>query len=97
VRAFASSQGLYDGIYTLDAYVAPLLGALTPAIWSFQAIRGLAVIIFSLGQPISGTQGSAAELLQILPSVGTFDSTAVPKVGPMASTDAVNWWQSRTK
>ena len=30
---FASSQGLYDGIYTLDACLGPLLGALSPAIW----------------------------------------------------------------
>jgi hypothetical protein len=36
---FDSSQGLFDGVFTLDAYLGPLLGALSPYIWAFTAHR----------------------------------------------------------
>ena len=67
---FSSSEGLYDGIYTLDAYLAPLFGSLVPAICAFSATRMLGVIVYSLGQPLAGSRGGAAELLHLLPSQG---------------------------
>ena len=92
---FASSQGLYDGIYTFDAYIGPLLGALSPAVWSFNAVRALGTIVYTLGQPLAGTQGTAAELLHVLPNQGAYESTAVPTLSPNASTMAINWWADR--
>jgi hypothetical protein len=94
-NAFASSEGLYDGIYTLDAYIGPLLGALTPAVWSFLASRMLGTIVYSLGQPLSGTRGTAAELLQVLPHQGSYESTKFPTLSESASTVSINWWASK--
>jgi hypothetical protein len=93
--AFASSQGLYDGIYTLDAYIAPLLAALTPAVWSFHAARTFGTIIYTLGQPIAGTQGSAAELLHVLPSQGTYENMTIPAISAEASAASINWWAGK--
>jgi hypothetical protein len=94
-NAFASSQGLYDGIYTLDAYIAPLLGALSPAVWSFHAARMLGTIVYTLGQPIAGTQGTAAELLHVLPNQGTYESSMIPTLSANASAASINWWADR--
>lgn len=93
--AFASSQGLYDGIYTLDAYLGPLLGSLSPAIWCFSAARMFGVVIYTLGQPIAGTQGVAAELLQVLPNQGAQEGTKIPTLSAGASSLAVSWWVER--
>ena len=89
---FASSEGLYDGIFTLDAYLTPLYGALVPAIWAFPAPRMLGVIIYSLGQPVAGSRGRAAELLHLLPSQGPTESSSIPTLSPAASSAAIRWW-----
>lgn len=92
---FSSSEGLYDGIYTLDAYLAPLLGSLVPAIWAFTASRMLGVVVYSLGQPLAGSRGRAAELLHLLPSQGPTQSSSIPSVSPSASSKAIRWWINR--
>lgn len=92
---FASSEGLYDGIYTLDAYTAPLLGALTPAIWAFPAARELGVIIYTLGQPLAGTLGYACELLQLLPNKSATETSRIPTLSAHASSRAISWWANR--
>jgi hypothetical protein len=90
---FASAQGLYDGIFTFDAYIAPLLGALTPAIWGFSSHRMLGVILYSFGQqPLAGTLGEAAELLHVLPSQGTHESSRVPTLSADAASSGISWW-----
>ncbi len=90
--AFASSQALYDGIYTFDAYLGPLLGALSPAFWGFSAPRSFGVIFFSLGQPLAGTLGEPAELLQGLATQGATQAVSVPTLTSRASSDAISWW-----
>jgi hypothetical protein len=88
---FSSSEGLYDGIYTL----APLFGSLVPAIWAFTVTRMLGVIIYSLGQPLAGSRGNAAELLHLLPSQGPIQSSSIPSLSPTASSKAIRWWIGR--
>ncbi|HXL88587.1 MAG TPA: hypothetical protein VN969_06305 [Streptosporangiaceae bacterium] len=92
---FASSEGLYDGIYTLDAYLAPLYGSLIPAVWAFPASRILGVIIFSLGQPLAGSPGRPTELLHLLPSQGPTESSSIPSLTSTASSKAIRWWISK--
>jgi hypothetical protein len=93
--SFASSQDLTDGIFLLDAYLGPLLAALTPSIWAFSAHRQLGVIIYTLGQPLAGTEGDAAELLHVLPLQGDPTSFAVPTLSPGAGNAAIRWWTTR--
>jgi len=92
---FAASQSLYDGIFVFDAYLGPLLGALTPSIWAFSATRVLGVIVYSLGQPLAGTPGDAVELLQVLPSQGAREASPVPTLPPTAAGQALEWWTNR--
>jgi hypothetical protein len=90
--AFQSSSGLNDGLYLLDAYLGPLLGALTPAVWAFAASRSFGSLVTTLGQPLAGASGEAAELLQLVSVPGATHSLPTPKLSPGASTDAVTWW-----
>lgn len=90
--AFQSSSGLNDGLYLLDAYLGPLLGALTPAVWAFTASRSSGSIVTTLGQPLAGASGEATELLQLVSVPGATRSLPTPELSPGASTDAVTWW-----
>jgi hypothetical protein len=93
--AFESSRGLYDGIYTMDAYIGPLLGALSPAIWSFHCSRPLGTILYTLGQPLAGTTGTASELLQILPHQSAYEPSEIPSLSTGASSAAAYWWADK--
>lgn len=94
-HVFASSQGLHDGTILFDAYTGPLLQALTPSVWGFPSHRAFGVIVYSLGQPLAGTQGDAAELLHLVPIPGATQSSAVPQLPAPASTAALDWWSHR--
>ncbi|WP_156213790.1 hypothetical protein [Lentzea aerocolonigenes] len=89
---FAASEKLYDGVFALDAYLAPLWGAATPAIWSLAAHRELGTVIYSLGQPLNGAIGDPAELLQLIPHKAPTRSVPMPKLGASAGTEALHWW-----
>lgn len=94
-RFFSSSDDLYNGIILFDAYMAPLYGALTPAIWCLHSHRELGPVIYSLGVPLAGTQGEPTELLQLLLSQGPTEPTIFPELSSAACVSAVGWWADR--
>lgn len=94
-QVFASSSELLDGPALLDAYLGPLLGALSPSVWAFSAHRPSGALLYTLGQPIAGTVGSAAEMLQVLSVPAPLIEAPVPKLSPDASRVAVTWWSRR--
>lgn len=93
---FASSSDLHRGLFLLDAYVAPLLGCLTPAVWAVPAYKGYGPILISLGRAISGILGEASEPLQ---NVGagqgaSEDEYPVVRFDEAAPGSAIGWWAS---
>ncbi|GLY71587.1 hypothetical protein [Amycolatopsis taiwanensis] len=92
---FSSSESLLRGAMFLDAYFGPLLGALSPAIWGFHTAREIGLVVYSLGRPIAGTKGEAAELLQLLPTTGPCESVRNPHVEPRSCSEAIEWWATR--
>lgn len=89
---FDSSRQLLDGLLVFDAYVGPLLGALSPFIWGVPTWRGLGTVICSLGTTLAGTLGSAAEPLQLLRQVGADAHESAPPLAPDAGPAALGWW-----
>lgn len=89
---FESSRQLLDGLLIFDAYLGPLLGALSPFIWAVPAWRGLGAVIYSLGTTFAGTLGSAAEPLQLLRQVGPDTDESAPTLAPDAAAAALRWW-----
>ncbi|GAB2678266.1 hypothetical protein GCM10027194_08110 [Thalassiella azotivora] len=90
--AFPTSDGLLDGHYLLDAYMGPLLGALSPFIWAIATFRESGAIIYSLGTPIAGASGEASEPLQLLPTQSATSVTPTPSLGAEAPGAALRWW-----
>jgi hypothetical protein len=91
-RVFQSGAGLTSGGMLVDAYLGPLLGAVSPAVWSFAAFHAFGGVIATLGQPLAGTRGEAAELLQVLPQSGPTERVKIPQLGPSSSSAAITWW-----
>jgi hypothetical protein len=94
-QAFGSSAGLYSGVYMFDAYIDPLLAALAPGIWGFQVVRTFGPLIFSLGRCVSGSQGDAAELLQLISTPGAMEKSPMAMLASGAAADATRWWVER--
>ena len=94
---FSSSRDLGDGLILFDAYLAPLLGAMSPFVWVFPAKRasGSGTLIFNLGRPISGTYPAALEVLQLLPSRTPATVQNAPALPPRAGPAALRWWSKR--
>lgn len=96
--AFAASQGLYLGVFLGEVYLAPLLGALTLAVWAYCAPRDLGIVVYTIGQPLLGDMGNPVELLQTLPRQGADpdpDRERIPKLSPTAGPAALGWWTRR--
>ncbi|TQJ52235.1 hypothetical protein FBY26_3985 [Phycicoccus sp. SLBN-51] len=94
-RIFSSSAGLYDGVIMFDAYLSPLLAAGTPGIWGVNVVRSFGSLIFSLGAFVSGTDGEASELLQLVTTPGATKTTQFPRLSAMAADGAIQWWTER--
>lgn len=92
---FATANGIGDGFATLDAYLSPLLGALSPFVWAVPAQRASGTLIFALGSHIAGTEGEAAEPLQLLPSRGPSASSPAPRLTNRSAEAAIQWWIRR--
>ena len=92
---FSSADELHNGVLLFDAYMGPIYGALTPAIWCLPIHRELGGVIYSLGQSLTGTRGDAAELLQLLPSPGVTTAIENPTISPKASGAALDWWSAQ--
>lgn len=94
-NVFASSSGLYDGVMFFDAYTAPLLAAGSPGVWAIHVVRSFGSLIFTLGTFISGTDGDAAELLQLITTPGASEGVKFPRLSSGASLAALEWWIAR--
>lgn len=92
---FAAGHGLKTGLYTSEAYVRPLLGSLSPAVWGFAATRSKGVIIFGLGRAINGAPGDSSELLQLLTSTEQQRRPSLPQIDAAAIAEALKWWVDR--
>jgi len=92
---FAASGGLSQGLVLLDAYLAPLLGALTPFVWAVPAARTSGTVVISFGHAVAGASGDAAEPLQLLPSRGPEHPRDSPVLPPGAASAALTWWCRR--
>lgn len=90
--AFKSALGLSDGLLTMEPYMGPLLGALTPSMWCFTVPRSFGTILYSLGQPMAGTSGRAEEMSHLIGIPGANRALPVPKLSAQAGHSAINWW-----
>ncbi|MFC0221194.1 hypothetical protein [Nocardioides zeicaulis] len=90
--AFRTALGLSDGLFSMDAYLGPLLGALAPSVWGFAVPRTFGTVVYSLGQPLAGTTGRAEEMLHLIGVPGANRALAVPQLAPAAAHSAINWW-----
>lgn len=94
-EAFGSSSGLYNGVLTLDAYLAPLLACATPGVWGLHVMRTFGSLLFSFGRRISGTAGRASEPLHLISVPGATDPIHFDELSPRACTSATRWWIER--
>lgn len=92
---FAASSGIGDGVAIMDAYLAPLLGAMTPFVWAIPATRASGTVIYALGSQIAGTAGDAAEPLHLLPSRGAESTSSAPALSGRSAEASIQWWIRR--
>lgn len=103
-NVLASSASLYEGVHLLDAYLTPLLAALSPTVWAFATYRVHGAILFTYGRPIRGTAPAhaPAELLDTLATDtgrhharSTRPRPATQFTDPGAPEAAIHWWAER--
>jgi len=92
---FNASNGLRDGVYFLEPYLSPLLGALSPAVWAFSAPRGHGQLIFSLGRQLAGLPEFPTDLLGTISVPGAQEAVDFHDFQPSAAASATNWWANR--
>lgn len=92
---FAASTAHSDGVATLDAYLAPMFGAMTPFVWAFPATRASGTVIYALGSQVAGTAGNASEPLHVLPARGPDDASSAPRLTRRSAEAAIGWWAKR--
>jgi hypothetical protein len=92
---FAASAGLHDGVMLFDAYLTPLLAAGSPGVWAINVVRSFGSLVFTLGTFVSGTDGDASELLQLLALPGASEAVKFPRLSTAAASDALEWWTER--
>lgn len=92
---FSASMGLSDGVLILDAYVAPLLGALSPHLWAFSTARAMGTVVFSIGRLLPGVPPEPATLLDTLPHQSGSDNPPRPILTHAAGPAAVHWWATQ--
>ena len=95
---FASSEGLLQGVYIFDVYLAPLEAALVPAVWAFAARRMHGTVLVSLGRPLAGFGAYPRELFGALrhpgetrEQHGEYEQFRHPSAGERA----VAWWAEK--
>jgi hypothetical protein len=94
-NVFASSEGLHTGYYLLEAFIGPVLGALSPGIWGVAAMRGYGPVILSLGHAVAGTTPLASNFIGTLPTQGADRVEHFDALPPDAIPTALQWWVSR--
>jgi len=94
-NVFASSEGLHTGYYLLEAFVGPLLGALSPGVWGVAAMRGYGPVIFSFGHAIAGTTGLPADFISTLPTQGADRVEHFEDLPSDTIPSGLHWWVAR--
>ncbi|ANC30004.1 hypothetical protein I598_0416 [Isoptericola dokdonensis DS-3] len=90
---FGAGNSLTTGVMILDAYLLPLLAALTPHVWAFPVLRINGTLLCSFGRAVSGASQAPSGLLDTLHIPGRSEPVDVVEfVDPSAPEAAVHWW-----
>lgn len=90
---FGAGSELTEGVLLFDAYLLPLMAALTPHAWAFPIARANGTLVCSLGRAVAGTSASKSGLLDTLYIPGRRDPVKVREfVDPSAPELALHWW-----
>ncbi|WP_420116553.1 hypothetical protein [Micromonospora sp.] len=91
---FTTAGGLSEGVGLFDAYVGPLIGCLSPHLWSFQSIRLGGVYILLLGRLLRGLPSEPRNLIDTLPAE-RWGHVETPSFDAGAGRAALAWWTVR--
>jgi hypothetical protein len=91
---FRSAEGLANGVYMLDAYLGPLLAALSPGVWCIECPRDVPLLL-SLGTQVAGTTALPADLLSTIYRPGADRVIDFLPHDPAAALSSVDWWSNR--
>ncbi|MFJ3405369.1 hypothetical protein [Promicromonospora sp. NPDC090134] len=90
---FGAGSDLTGGVMMFDAYLHPLMAALTPHVWGFPIPRVEGILVCSFGRAVPGTSESKSGLLDALYIPGRHDPVEVREfVDPSAPELALHWW-----